>query len=68
MLSSADFDAASLLTVVLWGDGRLPELLRQDDLYHLHENPHAADDGARPARGTLELLRHALRRPATPRL
>jgi len=30
ILSSADFDAPSLLTVVLSGDGRLLELLRQD--------------------------------------
>jgi type II secretory pathway predicted ATPase ExeA len=35
LLSSADFDATSLLTVVLSGDGRLLELLRQDDLVPL---------------------------------
>lgn len=35
ILSSADFDAASLLTVVLSGDGRLVELLRQEDLVPL---------------------------------
>lgn len=35
ILSSADFDATSLLTVVLSGDGRLPELLRQEDLVPL---------------------------------
>jgi general secretion pathway protein A len=35
LLSSADFDAASLLTVVLCGDGRLPERLRQADLVPL---------------------------------
>lgn len=35
ILSSADFDATSLLTVVLSGDGRLPELLRQEDLIPL---------------------------------
>lgn len=35
ILSSADFDATSLLTVVLSGDGRLLELLRQDDLVPL---------------------------------
>jgi general secretion pathway protein A len=35
MLSSADFDATSLLTVVLSGDGRLPELLRHPDLIPL---------------------------------
>jgi general secretion pathway protein A len=35
ILSSADFDATSLLTVVLSGDGRLLELLRQEDLIPL---------------------------------
>ena len=35
ILSSADFDATSLLTVVLSGDGRLPELLRHQDLVPL---------------------------------
>lgn len=35
ILSSADFDATSLLTVVLAGDGRLLELLRQEDLIPL---------------------------------
>ena len=35
ILSSADFDATSLLTVVLSGDGRLLKLLRQEDLVPL---------------------------------
>jgi type II secretory pathway predicted ATPase ExeA len=35
ILSSADFDATSLLTVVLAGDGRLVELLRHEDLVPL---------------------------------
>jgi type II secretory pathway predicted ATPase ExeA len=35
LLSSADFDATSLLTVVLVGDNRLLELLRHDDLIPL---------------------------------
>jgi type II secretory pathway predicted ATPase ExeA len=35
ILCSADFDATSLLTVVLSGDGRLLELLRQEDLIPL---------------------------------
>jgi general secretion pathway protein A len=35
ILSSADFDATSLLTVVLSGDGRLLEMLRQDQLVPL---------------------------------
>jgi general secretion pathway protein A len=35
ILSSADFDSTSLLTVILSGDGRLLELLRQEDLIPL---------------------------------
>ena len=35
ILASADFDATSLLTVVLSGDGRLLERLRQEDLVPL---------------------------------
>jgi general secretion pathway protein A len=35
ILSSADFDATSLLTVILSGDGRLLDRLRQDDLIPL---------------------------------
>ena len=35
ILSSTDFDATSLLTVVLSGDGRLLERLRQEDLVPL---------------------------------
>jgi type II secretory pathway predicted ATPase ExeA len=35
LLSSADFDATALLTVVLAGDGRLLELLRHEDLIPL---------------------------------
>ena len=35
IFSSADFDAKSLLTVILSGDGRLLELLRHDDLVPL---------------------------------
>lgn len=35
ILSSTDFDATSLLTVVLCGDSRLPELFRRDDLVPL---------------------------------
>ncbi len=35
ILSSADFDTTSLLTVVLSGDGRLLELLRHQDLVPL---------------------------------
>src|SRR5271156_5434073 len=35
ILCSADFDATSLVTVILSGDGRLLELLRQEDLVPL---------------------------------
>jgi type II secretory pathway predicted ATPase ExeA len=61
LLSSADFDATSLLTVVLAGDGRLLERLRHPDLVplgtrirtRLHTEPAAREE-------LLELLRHAL--------
>ena len=61
ILASADFDATSLLTVVLCGDGRLLELLRQEDLVplgtrirtRLHTEPASRDE-------LLTLLRHAL--------
>jgi type II secretory pathway predicted ATPase ExeA len=61
ILSSADFDATSLLTVILSGDGRLLERLRQEDLLplgtrirtRLMTEPAARDE-------LLELLRHAL--------
>lgn len=61
ILSSADFDATSLLTVVLCGDGRLLDLLRQQDLVplgtrirtRLHTEPAAREE-------LLELLGHAL--------
>jgi hypothetical protein len=61
ILASADFDATSLLTVILCGDGRLLELLRQEDLVplgtrirtRLHTEPASRDE-------LLALLRHAL--------
>jgi type II secretory pathway predicted ATPase ExeA len=61
ILASADFDATSLLTVILCGDGRLLELLRQEDLVplgtrirtRLHTEPASRDE-------LLTLLRHAL--------
>ena len=61
ILSSADFDATSLLTIVLSGDGRLLELLRQEDLVplgtrirtRLKTEPASRDE-------LLELVRHAL--------
>lgn len=61
ILASADFDATSLLTVILCGDGRLLELLRQEDLVplgtrirtRLQTEPASRDE-------LLTLLRHAL--------
>lgn len=61
ILSSADFDATSLLTIVLAGDDRLLDLLRQPDLVplstrirtRLRTEPATRDE-------LLELLRHAL--------
>jgi len=61
ILASADFDSTSLLTVILSGDGRLLELLRQEDLVplgtrirtRLHTEPASRDE-------LLAFLRHAL--------
>jgi type II secretory pathway predicted ATPase ExeA len=61
ILASADFDSASLLTVILCGDGRLLELLRHQDLVplgtrirtRLVTEPASRDE-------LLTLLRHAL--------
>jgi len=69
LLASADFDAASLLTVVLCGDGRLPERLRQADLVplgtrirtRLVTEPASRDELA-------ELLGHALAKAGNPTL
>jgi type II secretory pathway predicted ATPase ExeA len=61
ILSSADFDATSLLTVVLSGDGRLLELLRQDDLIPLGTRIRARLNTEPASREELlELLSHAL--------
>jgi general secretion pathway protein A len=61
ILSSADFDATSLLTVVLSGDGRLLELLRQEDLVPLGSRIRTRLVTEAAAREELlELLRHAL--------
>ena len=61
ILASADFDATSLLTVILSGDDRLLELLRQEELVplgtrirtRLHTEPASRDE-------LLALLRYAL--------
>jgi len=61
ILSSADFDATSLLTVVLSGDGRLLERLRQQDLIPLSSRIRTRLVTAAAARAELlELLRQAL--------
>ena len=61
ILSSADFDATALLTVVLAGDGRLLELLRHQDLVPLGTRIRVRLKTELAAREELlELLRHAL--------
>jgi type II secretory pathway predicted ATPase ExeA len=61
ILCSADFDATSLLTVVLAGDGRLPEQLRQEALVPLSSRIRVRlVTEAAPREELLELLRHAL--------
>ncbi len=61
ILSSADFDAMSLLTVVLAGDGRLLELLRQEVLVPLGSRIRTRlVTEAATREELLELLRHAL--------
>jgi type II secretory pathway predicted ATPase ExeA len=61
ILSSADFDATSLLTIVLAGDGRLLDLLRHQDLVPLATRIRtrlATESATRDE--LLELLQHAL--------
>jgi len=61
ILSSADFDATALLTVVLSGDGRLLELLRQEALVPLTGRIRARLVTEPASRDELlELLSHAL--------
>jgi len=61
LLSSADFDATSLLTVVLSGDGRLLELLRHQDLVPLLTRIRTRLNAEAATREELsELLSHAL--------
>jgi type II secretory pathway predicted ATPase ExeA len=61
ILSSADLDATSLLTVVLSGDGRLLELLRQEQLVPLGTRIRTRLVMETASREELlELLRHAL--------
>ena len=61
ILSSADFDATSLLTVVLAGDGRLLDLLRQDNLVPLGTRIRTRlSTEAASREELLDLLRHSL--------
>jgi type II secretory pathway predicted ATPase ExeA len=61
ILSSADFDATSLLTIVLAGDGRLLDLLRHQDLIPLNTRIRTRMSTEAATRDELlELLRHAL--------
>ena len=61
ILSSADFDATSLLTVVLAGDGRLLDLLRHQDLVPLNSRIRTRLCTEAATRDELlELLKHAL--------
>jgi general secretion pathway protein A len=61
ILSSADFDATSLLTVVLSGDGRLLEMLRQEQLVPLGTRIRTRlVTEAASREELLELLSHAL--------
>ncbi len=61
ILASADFDARSLLTVVLSGDGRLLEHLRHEDLIPLGTRIRTRLNLEPASREELsELLRHAL--------
>jgi general secretion pathway protein A len=69
LLSSADFDATSLLTVVLSGDGRLLDRLRQDDLVPLGSRIRTRLVTAPASREELlELLSHALSKAGNPTL
>jgi type II secretory pathway predicted ATPase ExeA len=61
ILSSAEFDATSLLTVVLSGDGRLLEMLRHEDLIPLGTRIRTRLKMEAASREELfELLSHAL--------
>ncbi len=69
ILSSADFDARSLLTVVLSGDGRLWELLRQEQLVPLGTRIRTRlVTEAASREELLELLGHALQKAGNAKL
>jgi general secretion pathway protein A len=61
ILSSADFDATSLLTIVIAGDGRLLDLLRHQDLIPLGTRIRTRMTTESATRDELlELLRHSI--------
>ncbi len=61
ILSSADFDATSLLTIVIAGDGRLLDLLRHQDLIPLNTRIRTRMTTESATRDELlELLRHSI--------
>jgi len=69
LLSSADFDATSLLTVVLSGDGRLLERLRQETLVPLGTRIRTRLNTEAASREELfELLSHALAKAGNAKL
>jgi len=69
ILSSADFDATSLLTVVLSGDGRLLELMRHEDLVPLGTRIRTRLQTESASRDELsELLKHSLSKAGNPTL
>ena len=69
ILSSEHFDSRSLLTVVLCGDSRLPDLFRQPDLVPLGSRIRLRLElGPRSPRELLELLSQALTKAGSPSL
>ena len=69
ILSSADFDSTSLLTVILSGDGRLLELLRHEDLVPLGTRIRTRLHTEPASREELQaLLDHALSKAGNPTL
>ena len=69
LLSSADFDATSLLTIVLSGDGRLVDLLRHQDLIPLNTRIRTRLNTESATRDELlELLTHALAKAGNAKL
>lgn len=69
LLSSENFDSRSLLTVVLCGDSRLPDLFRLPDLVPLGSRIRLRLElGPRQPRDLLDFLTHALAKAGNPSL